>query len=628
MCGLFGYLTHRPIDADRIDLREATRSLEHRGPDDAGTFSGSVGDLRCQLAHTRLAIIDPSDAGHQPMQSADGRYVVVHNGEIENHSEVRRELEREGPRFRSASDTEVVVEAFARWGPASLDRLRGMFAFAIWDRRLGDLFVARDRLGIKPLYFTMSGATDIAFASEIRTLLRAGAAAPRLSMPGVMGYLRWGSVPEPHTILERVQALPAGSYLTFRGGRASSTRYWRPRSTSTRKTTFTEAAECIAPLLKEAVSSSLVSDVPVGIFLSGGIDSSVIAALASAEKTEPLDTFTVAFDPNDLGESRHAASVAAAFGCRHHEVRLEPTRIGHDIDEAIAAFDQPSADGPNTFIVAKAVRAAGISVALSGLGADEIFAGYDHFRHFDTARRVAGIVPRRAASLLESLIARPSLRALPRQSQKLVGLLGARRDPMSTYAALRCMFTPMQVEKLVTARWKQSEEEPDSCGESTNHSSTDPVTLYSVLELDGYVKNTLLRDTDAMSMAHGLEVRVPYLDHRLVELLLSIPGQLKVGHGGNKSLLVASAPPLPNQVPTRPKTGFTLPWEHWLRGAERSRFEALLSPARVAKLTFLDAKRVDSLWRAFTSHDHRVTASRVWCLGALVAWCERNKVTM
>lgn len=629
MCGLFGFLTHRPEVAARIDLTAAKRALAHRGPDDEGSFTGQAGGATCSFAQTRLAIIDLSPAGHQPMRSSNGRYVIVYNGEVYNYAEIRRELEAAGVGLRSHSDTEAILEGYALWGPAVLERMRGMFAIAIWDTRLGDLFLARDRLGIKPLYFTTRGLDGIAFASELRALLISGAAERRLSVEGVASYLHWGSVAEPHTIVADVACLEPGTHLTLRQGRASIVRYWEPRLTAPSVSSFGAAVERVRPLLREAVALRLVADVPVGVFLSGGIDSSVVTAIAAAESARPMHSFNVAFREQALSEAAYASEVARRFGCVHHEVLLEPERLRDELDEALGALDQPSADGVNTFFVAKAVRKEGIAVVLSGLGGDEVFAGYQLFRDFGRARLLAGAAPKGAKGLIESALAHPALRRSARAS-KLAGLLTAPPGPLATYAALRCMFTPAQVRALGGNRTTFPDPSALTARATLDRAAPfgerDPVNLYSVLELTNYMRNTLLRDADAMSMAHALEVRVPLIDHRLVEVVLGIRGALKLSPHVNKPLLVASAPALPKEVVQRRKMGFTLPWESWLRGALAPRMHALLGARAGENLLLLDGAEVGRVWKRFLAGDRRAGYSRVWCLAALAAWCERNRI--
>ena len=564
------------------------------------------------------------------MPSGDGRYVISYNGEIYNYAEVRGELAREGVQFQSGSDTEVIVEGYARWGAAVLERLRGMFAFAIWDTRLGHLFLARDRLGIKPLYVVTTDEGDLCFGSEVRALLAAGATRRRLSNVGVASYLTWGSVAEPGTILQGVEEVGAGTYLSWRPDRIDMGRYWEPHLRNGSIRTFDEAREVVTPLLRRAVALRLVADVPVGVFLSGGIDSAVITALASSESQRPLHTFTVSFEEAASNEGAHAAAVAEAFGCVHHDIRLRQERVREELDHALDALDQPSSDGTNTYFVSQAVRAAGISVVLSGLGGDEVFGGYKYFRQFGLARLLAGR-GQALGGLAEEMLMRTELTGLPRESAKLAALAAGGRGPTAAYTGLRCMFTARQRSALLAPDLFAATErgmQPDEVGDAAQLHGRDAVNVYSVLELNHYLRNTLLRDTDTMSMAHALEVRVPLLDHVLVETLLSIPGRLKLSRRVNKPLLLAASPPVPERVFARNKMGFSLPWNAWLRGALRPRMEELLGDASISALGFFRPGAVQRLWKAFLAGDQRVTTSRVWTIAVLSAWCQRHRITI
>lgn len=623
MCGIFGVVTRSQAEASRLDPEAARRALAHRGPDDSGRFDGEAAGAHCTLVHTRLSIIDLSPGGHQPMPSGDGRYQVVFNGELYNHAEVRRELEARGVRFRSSSDTEVLVEAYARWGAAAIDRFRGMFAFAIWDTRLGTLFVARDRLGIKPLYLAELRGGGLAFASELRALLAAGAAPRKLSRAGLRSYLSWGSVAEPLTMIEGVRTLLPGTYATWQGGDLREKSYWQLRPGPTVELTFDEAVERVRPVLREAVKLRLVSDVPVGVFLSGGIDSSVLATLASQASGGRVQAFTVAFEERELSEAEHAAELARELGCPHHVLLLRHDgTLESEVAEAFSALDQPSADGVNTYVVSKAVRGAGVKVALSGLGGDELFAGYGYFRQFSRALRVAGSLPRAT----QRWLADPRLARVlgPRASQaaKLGAMLGAGSAVNGTYVGMRSMFTPPQVDALLGQRSRQ-----DRGGETTIvpgvYAAGDPLNLYSALELSNYLRNTLLRDADAMSMAHGLEIRVPLLDHRLLEAVLPLAGSVKLSSTANKPLLSACVPELPASVHLRPKRGFLLPFEAWLRGPLRDMVDRELQGAELLGVGF----SAQALARVRAGLDAReVSYARVLCLCALSSWLRGQRV--
>lgn len=527
MCGVFGYITTNLGQADNLNLAAAGKMLSHRGPDDSGEFKSSYQDVWCCLAHTRLSILDLSHAGHQPMTTADGRYTIVYNGEVYNHKEVRSELEKLGRRFKSNCDTEVVLEAYAHWGKECLGRFRGMFAFAVWDSAQGKLFMARDRLGIKPLYYALT-EEGFLFGSEIRALLATNLISRKISFPGLNSYLAFGSVADPDTIIEGVSALEPGCWAEYRDGAFACSLYWRIPTETDEEVNYNSAVEMLHASLRDAVSMRLVADVPVGVFLSGGIDSSAIVALAREATQGPLYTFTVTFDEGAYNEGPFASEVASLFGTEHHQVHLSTARMVSDIGCVIKALDQPSADGVNTFFVARVAREAGLKVALSGLGGDEIFAGYDNFRRFGRVlllTRAARMLPQ---ILTQALIAPGAFNGRTNQLHKLAALLETRGQPEAAYSVMRGMFMPRQQKRLLarhaTGAGRAPQIQMAGPGRAKAVSGKiDPINHYSLLELSNYLSNTLLRDTDVMSMAHGLEVRVPLLDHRVVEQVLRIP---------------------------------------------------------------------------------------------------------
>ena len=619
MCGIFGFVGRRSR-AETIDLDIALKSLHHRGPDDRGTYFGVAKtdrDLACAFAHTRLAIIDLSPAGHQPMTTDDGRYTIVYNGEVYNFRDIRQELEQFGHRFRSNCDTEVVLKSYAQWGSDCVSRLRGMFAFAIWDEERGSLFMARDRLGVKPLYYTQT-PSGFAFASEVRVLMKCDLADRRISHEGLTSYLAFGSAYEPFTIVDGVMALPPGSQCTIDGRGAHSEIYWNTDEGRTQK-----APEDLSQLIESAVSSELEADVPIGIFLSGGIDSTAVLSIAAARAKTPVHTFTMTFDEKRYNEETFASQVAATYGSNHSQVHLSADSALSELDNVFNGLDQPSADGVNTYFVAKAARSSGLTVALSGVGGDEVFAGYGNFRSF-------------RSMLAVSRLAAPVKRVLPRpgssipfsknstRRKKAFAVLRAAGDATRTYAALRSMFDDAQVSFL---------QHPAARNGSTGfgaltvpNDATDKINFLSKLELTNYVRNTLLRDTDAMSMAHSLEVRVPFLDHLLLETVLGIPGRRKLASSVNKPLLVAAIPSLPRNIATRRKMGFLLPLEEWLRGAFKNRVAGLLNAGVPGSDGILNADATRAVWRSFARGERYMNYSRVWCLTALLAWAEVNRV--
>ncbi len=608
MCGIAGIVE---MDGAGEDLRSALalmqRALRHRGPDDSGLFLSSAadrvfpspprpgrypsplwgeGDQRsdevrrtnlqpargevsissstgslCGFAHTRLSILDLSAAGHQPMSTPDARFTITFNGKIYNYRALRAQLEQLGETFHTGTDTEVILHLYARYGGACVEHLRGMFAFAIWDNLEGRCFLARDPLGIKPLYFTTTGGSLI-FASEVRALLESGLIARRVSSSALFGYFMFGSVPEPLTLVEGVECLPAGHCLEWVQGSSSLRQYWKVDFGRDEKTPDHPVAHARAALL-ESLQRHFVSDVPVGIFLSGGIDSTTLLALAARELGQKAKTFCISFDHETLNEGEVAARTAAHFGAEHHDWRLGAAQAQGLLREFMNAADQPSIDGFNTFCVSRHAREHGMKVVLSGLGGDELFCGYPSFRtvpgllHWGRPVALAGAFSRAAGSLLEQRARSPRWRRFGHFLQ----------NPSSTGAAywsVRGIFTPDEAMSLthsyLGANCSIIPQPLEFLGVDPQPSVADEVSL---LELTRYMRNQLLRDSDVMSMASGLELRVPFVDRSLVDALSSIPAAQRLQPG--KRLLLDALPEIPDWVANRPKRGFVFPFEQWLQ---------------------------------------------------------------
>lgn len=611
MCGIFGLVSGRER-ASGIDASAVQHAMRHRGPDAYGSFLDDRGETACLFVHTRLAILDLSEAGTQPMSTLDGRFTINYNGELYNFRELRAELEARGVTFRSHCDTEVVLAAYAAWGETCVERFNGIFAFGIWDSRERSLFVARDHLGVKPLYYTTT-SKSFAFASEVRTLLASGAAERRLSRDGLQSFLTFGSVVDPTTILANVFSLDAGHRATYVRGELRVDRYWSlPEGNETRD--LREAVARIRHLLHAGIRRQLLADVPVGAFLSGGIDSSAVVAAASRASSGPMHTFTVAFAEDRFTEARYAAEVARFYATRHTEVTLSADDALARLDDVIAALDQPSADGINSYFVSRAAREAGLSVALSGLGGDELFAGYANFRRFERLRRFGRLA---AALRMERLSGSFEALASAGRLRKLASIAAAGGDSAATYAALRAMFTAAQVRTIFPAAVATT-----FVGERKDG---DAVRQFGVLELSNYMKNTLLRDTDVMSMAHSLEVRVPLLDRELVEYVAALPGTIRLSASMNKPLLVAAVGDLPRAATHRPKMGFTLPLESWFRGEWRDRLASVFND--IPPTLELDVSAVRQVWNDFLDRRSGITYSRVWTLAALLSWCRRHGIS-
>jgi asparagine synthase (glutamine-hydrolysing) len=614
MCGLAGVLG---LPDPGPLVRRMAEALAHRGPDDEGwsELRDAAGAVRGAFGHRRLAIIDPSPAGHQPMASADGRHVVILNGEIYNYRALRAELEREGARFRSGSDTEVLLAGFALRGPAFAARLRGMFAFAVWDRQASQLHLVRDRFGIKPLYVATADG-GLLFGSEVRALLASGLLARRLDPDAVSCYLRTGSVPEPLCILEGVRCLPSGAVtpVSLEGERirvGPSEAYaddWRAPAGEPERDPA-RAARLVRDALAESVEHHLVSDVPVGVFLSGGMDSSAIVALAAERAGRRLDTFTVVFDDPRLSEAVPARAVAERFDTRHHEISLTAGDFRDALPAAFAAMDQPSMDGLNTYVVSRGVRERGVKVVLSGLGGDELFAGYPSFRR---ALRLSRLSPLIAP--VRGLARRFARGVGGARAGKLELLLRPSSPARAAYEASRTLFTDEQIRRL-GSRLTETPAEAPPPGLSL-------LQQVSWHELRGYMRDTLLKDSDVFSMAHGLELRVPFVDTAVLAASLAVHDDLKLAPGLNKPLLLSAVrEKLPPLAWDRPKRGFTLPFEDWMRGPLRAELDAAFRGDRLA--SFLGEPRAAlEVWKAFLARRPGTTWSRPWALYTLARWVQ------
>jgi asparagine synthase (glutamine-hydrolysing) len=639
MCGIFGIIAQ----GERIPaglLERATQSLAHRGPDDSGTVvvnDSSTGEIEIGLGNRRLAILDLSPLAHQPMHDADTGNWIVYNGEIYNFPDVRRELEQGGAAFVSHSDTEVLLKAYARWGAECLAKFRGMFAFAIWDARQHRLFLARDPMGIKPLYYfqtvTQSGSYFL-FASEVRTLLGTGLIPHRVDHAGLINYLTFGSAYDPLTLIEGVHALPPGHSLTWVRGNARQARYWdlvndqvnaEPRPTSVSLNDNNRVAEQIQLILEDAVRLQLVSDVPVGVFLSGGIDSSALVSILSRGGVTP-STFSIVFKEAEFSEVQYSRAVAAKFHTDHHEINVSQADVMAAIPDALRAMDLPTMDGINTYFVSREARRAGVKVALSGLGGDEIFAGYSSFRSVPRMERFAQFwshIPRFARGVLTSAFT--ALSPDTDQNRKLVSLARANGRILHPYFLTRMLFIPSQRDLLFPSpRADAAHAAADSLRLNLQHAlPLDAVNRVSYLESRCYMLNTLLRDADFMSMSQGLEVRVPLIDHKLAVAVLSVPSARKLNSTPKKLLIDALGGSLPEQIVHRPKRGFTLPFEKWMRQELRSEIEPVLNAKRINTgpvAGLLDGNQVERVWQQFLRG--AISWTRPWSLYVLERWCE------
>jgi asparagine synthase (glutamine-hydrolysing) len=633
MCGIFGVVA-RNAQIPAGVLERGTQSLSHRGPDDSGTILLRDSGDEIGLGNRRLAILDLSPLGHQPMHDPETGNWIVYNGEIYNFRDVRAELEKDGTTFASHSDTEVLLKAYARWGEECLGKFRGMFAFALWDSRRHYLFLGRDPMGIKPLYYAQSGSYFL-FASEVRTLLGTGLLRARIDRAGLSNYLTFGSSYDPLTLIEGVRSLPAGHTLTWRSGALHESSYWElagdqsgePAEPSFSAADARAAAAQVQPMLEEAVRMQLVSDVPVGVFLSGGIDSSALVSIVSRGGVTP-STFSIVFREAEFSEAQHSRAIAEKFHTDHHEITVSQADVLTAIPNALSAMDQPTMDGVNTYFVSREARRAGVKVALSGLGGDEVFAGYSSFRTIPRMERFSRAwnhAPRSLRGVFAAVFS--ALAPASDRNRKLASL--ARDDGRIShpYFLSRMLFTPGQRDALLFNQGAEDVELVVSAQhELLRHAlSLDPVNRVSYLESRCYMLNTLLRDSDFMSMSQGLEVRVPFIDHRLAKFVLAFPGKWKLNATPKKLLVNALAGSLPDEIVHRPKRGFTLPFEHWMRQELRAEIEPVLEARRIDEGPLgglLNGREVQRVWNDFLNRS--ISWSRPWALYVLQRWCESH----
>jgi len=629
VCGIVGIVARGTTISPEL-LEKATRSLAHRGPDDSGTIilrRSAPEPIEVGLGNRRLAVLDLSPLGHQPMHDPDTGNWIVFNGEIYNFRDVRKDLEREGLTFASNSDTEVLLKAYGCWGEHALDRLRGMFAFAIWNAYEQELFLARDPMGIKPLYYHVSGKY-FTFASELRTLLGTGLIPRSLDPAGLVNYLSFGSPYDPNTLIQGINALLPGHCLTWGNGNIKVRKYWdlvpqkgqvEHRENQSRETDIKK----IRDLLLESVHLHTVSDVPVGLFLSGGIDSSSLVSLLTETGARP-QTFALAFREASYNESEFSREIARQYGTEHREICVSQQDVLEALPDALRAMDQPTVDGVNTYMICQAVHAAGMKVAISGLGGDEIFGGYSSFRAAAQTERGSNIWRQAPASLRSGFARAIQMFSRSDQGRKISALVRDPAEIMHPCFLSRMLFTPDQVRRLLPLVEMDAGERANTPFRVMLQESRrlDPINRVSYLETRGYMLNTLLRDSDVMSMAHSLELRVPLLDSHLVAHLFSLPGRWKLHSRLPKPLLLGAVEPkLPDSLVCRPKRGFTLPFEQWLRSEMRaavgSRTESENSLGSI-----LDRSAVREVWNDFLSG--RTSWARPWALYVLSHWCESH----
>jgi asparagine synthase (glutamine-hydrolysing) len=617
MCGIAGLLRRdRDVDPRPITAvaRTMVSTLAHRGPDDEGVWGAEDGLVA--LAQRRLSIVDLSPLGHNPMPWDGGRLWITFNGEVYNFLELRRELEAFGHRFRSHTDTEVILAAYDQWGLGCVDRLVGMFAFGIWDAPRRRLWLVRDRLGKKPLYYSDWGGS-IRFASELKALVVDPTFSREIDREAVRLYLKYGYVPSPHTVYTRARKLPPAHFLLSEDGRLSVTRYWDPVVFATAPRWSDADAEAeLESRLSVAVRQRMIADVPLGAFLSGGIDSSAVVALMQEQSAEPVRTFTIRFENPEYNEADHAAAVAKHLGTAHHEQACGEKQMLDVVDRLADMFDEPFADSSAvpTYLVSKVAREH-VTVALSGDGGDELFFGYPRYRYHSVSSSVLALPRpvRRAAAFAAS-------RLPTRRLRRIADVL--RSDEPDQYARFVAWWTPAEVAQLTGEASPAAPLYADALARMGALARDDRPGL---LDLVSYLPEDILTKVDRASMAVSLEVRAPLLDHRVVELALTLPHSLKQ-HGRTTKWLLRRllTKRVPRTLIERPKMGFGVPLGDWFRAPLREVMDDYCAGGDLAALG-IDPLPVRQLWEAFRGgYAHRTDL--LWQMFMLVAWSRRFRV--
>ncbi len=637
MCGITGFWArHGEAAAWLQDLGRAVRSLQQRGPDDSGTWVRASGDVG--FGHTRLSILDLSPSGHQPMLSADGDAVMVFNGEVYNFAEIRRELEKLGHVFRSSGDSEVVLAALREWGIAAVDRFIGMFAIALWQESTRRLWLIRDRMGVKPLYWSWDGRV-LWFGSELKALRAHRAFAPELDRTALGEYFQFGYISAPRSVYRNVHKLRPGHWLELREtGNPVARCYWsalEPRAPFTESEN--ELEERLESLLIDAFRYRMVSDVPVGVFLSGGVDSSLVAAILQKHSGGTVHTFTVGFSDPRYDESRWARQVAAHLGTLHTEHVLSPAQVPRILERWADVFDEPFGDssGVPTFLVSRVARE-NVKVALSADGGDELFSGYERYALTLARQRRLARVPRPARvaisqaleilapaqGLLERLpaggVRHATRRMIVDRFEKLRHVLPD-AEPGAVYDMSMSFWLPGETARLLG--------EPVAPRPALNGYPRRFPDHMSCCDIRHYLPDDILTKVDRTTMAVGLEGREPLLDHRLVEFALRLPYELRQGPLGTKHLLRRVLYRyVPKSVLERPKQGFSMPMSRWLRGELAPLIDTCLEPGRVRSAGILDPAITERAVRNFREGGparDRIDVQKVWLLVAFEMWREK-----
>ena len=622
MCGISGIFDWNSLKNAEKVASIMKDSQDHRGPD----FNSTYRDDNIIISHNRLSIIDLDPQSNQPMYSHTKDLVLSYNGELYNYMALKSELKSDYP-FKTQSDTEVIIASYLKWGMRMLDRFEGMFAFALWDKAKKQLFLARDRMGVKPLYF-MEYDKSILFSSSCNAIIKAVSKKTfRLNKNSIQEYLNFGTVYTPSTIIDKVKAVERSHYIHISSESFDQFKYWEPtKQTEVDNLKYNDITKKVNQLLLQSVEKRLIADVPVGIFLSGGIDSSTLVAASSKVAKNKVNTYSVTFDDKTYDESTYARQIADLYATNHNEIKVDPNSLLNNMEKYIKQMDHPTVDGLNSYVISNAVSNENIKVAISGAGSDELFLGYPFYKlagQFEENQWVQSFPPflkKIAGYFVKQMYT-------DHKGEKLASILNQKFLKLDYYYPFfRKMYSDRELNHLIpTFNFNSSSYAFDWYQQNIGQKSTWPFySKLSLLETECYLQHVLLRDADQMGMANSLEIRVPFLDHQLIEFVLSVPDKYKVGAHQKQLLLDSVSGWIPDEIVDRKKMGFVLPIEKWMKNELNSFCENALK--ELEKFKDFDLKYVFKMWNHYLAGDPQIQWVKIWSLVILGCWSSKHKI--
>ena len=623
MCGINGVFNHQLYQDVEIKVKSMNDLTLHRGPD----FSAIYKDDKVCLGHNRLSIIDLDEKSNQPFISNDKNVIISYNGEIYNFLELKEELSK-NYKFKTKSDTELVVAAYQTWGIQMLEKFNGMFSFALWDKVNQEFYLCRDRLGIKPLYY-LEENESIIFSSSLKAIKLFKYQELSINKDDIIDFLSFGTVHSPNTFIDEIKSIPRASFLMASNEETFIKEYWSFFNYQNFDHNNEDPREKIRNLILDSVDKRLMSDVPYGVFLSGGIDSSILVAAASKVSSQELNTFSIVFKDKIFDERKFSRTISSQYKTAHNEIEIHPDELLNQIEEPFKFMDHPSVDGINTYFISKAVHEKGFKMALSGAGSDELFSGYPVFKNtfeLNNKKWLYSFPPqlRKLASKLITYI-NPN-----EQSKKIGEILNLRLLELPYYyPVFRKIFTDIDIKKIMSNDFNLRSSYPYQWGikELSFKERGDKLSFLnkvSSLEIETYLQNVLLRDADQMGMANSLEIRVPFLDHRLVEYVLSLSDELKYPEYPKKLLVDSIKGWIPNEIIHRKKMGFVFPWEDWMKN-ELQQF-CKIAIENLESISIFNMNNVILLWENFLKGDDSIHWLQIWNLAVIGKWISINNI--